>query len=214
MKELQYNPLVQKFIDAFAYTGYLDWFKDEVEENEAILINDPSNICGIVYTDKVVERCKEDSGWNNYNYNGFKPSKKATNYILFEGQFYSCDFILKTFNKFFKDKFNFDIRIASKPEADYYVFLIKIDSTLSIGVAKLKNVAIKEESDGVSFIDTEWILDGKEEKEIEVDRHYVEWDDGKAVYNELWCGRDWKKVVYKQDYLFNKQEEIGDSLLI
>ena len=208
--KLKDNPLVQKFIDIFAYTGYLDWFKDEVNKNEVILISGPSNICGIVYTDKVVKKCIEDSGWNNYNYNGFKPSKKDTNYILFEGQFYSCDFILKAFNKFFKDKFNFNIRIVSKPEVDYHIFLIKIDSTFSIGVANLKNIAIREESGGVTFIDVEW----EGEKEIEVGSHYVEWDGGKAIYETTWCGRDWKKVVYSQNYLFNKQEEIGDSLLI
>ena len=212
--KLKDNPLVQEFINAFAYTGYLDWFKDEVKKNEVILISCPSNICGIVYTDKIVKKCTEDSGWNNYNYNGFKPSKKDTNYVLFEGQFYSCDFILKAFNKFFKDKFNFSIRIVSQPEADYHIFLIKIDSTFSIGVANLKDIAIKEESGGVSFIDVEWILDGKDEKEIETDRHYVEWDGGKAVYIGLWRGKDWKKVVYNQDYLFSKQQEIGDSLLI
>ncbi len=211
---LEENPLVQKFINAFAYTGYLDWFKDEINKNEAILISCPSNICGIVYTEKAVEGGTYDTGWKSYTYNGFKPSKKNTNYVLFEGHFYSCDFILKAFNKFFKDKLNFDIRIISRPDDDYYIFLIKIDSIFSIGIANLKNISIKEEAGGVSFIDTEWILEGKEEKEIELDRHYVEWDGGKVIYNELWRGKDWIKVVYNQDYLFSKQEEIGDSLLI
>lgn len=211
---LQDNPLVEKFIKTFAYTGYLDWFKDEVDVNEAILISDPSNICGIIYTDKIVEKCKQDTGWINYDYNGFKPNKKNTNYVLFEGQFYSCDFILKAFNKFFKDKTNFEIRISSVAEDDYYAFLIKIDGTYSIGIANLKDIAIKEVEDGVIFQDTEWITEGNEEKVVVVDTHHVKWEDGIATYTDNFYARDWKKVVYSQECLFSKQEEIGDSLLI
>ena len=206
--------MVEKFIKTFAYTGYLDWYIDEVERNEAILISDPSNICGVVYTDKVVERCIDDSGWREYTYNGFRPSKKNTNYVLFEGQFYSVDFILKAFNKFFKDKTNFEIRICSVAENDYYAFLIKIDSIFSIGIANLKDISIKEVEDGVIFQDTEWVTEGNEEKVVVVDTHYVEWEDRKAIYEDYSLGKLWKKVVYSQDYLFSNLEEVGDSLLI
>ena len=41
-----------------------------------------------------------------------------------------------------------------------------------------------------------------------------EWDKGKAIYVDYAFGKPWTRVVYNQDYLFNKQEEIGDSLLI
>jgi len=216
MTELKENPIVQQFLKVFAYTGYLDWFKDEKlgNINEAILISDPSNICGIVYTDKILKLCIDDTGWRSYIYNGFKPSKKNTNYVLFEGQFYSVEFMLKAFNKFFKDKTNFEIRISSVAENDYYALLIKIDGTFSIGIANLKDIAIREEKGGVAFLDTDWVSEGDTEKQVEVGRHYVEWDKGKAVYTSTWMGRDWTKVVYSQDYLFNKQEEIGDSLLI
>jgi len=205
---------VDKFIKVFAYTGYLDWFKDERDDNEAILISCPSNICGIVYTDKVRERCVNDTGWNSYMYNGFRPAKKVTNYVLFEGQFYSCDFVLKTFNKFFKDKFNFEIRILSVPENDYYCMFVKINSVFSIGVANLKDIVIKDEGDRVAFIDVEWIGEGENQKQVECGRHYREWKNGKAVYECTYYGKPWKKVVYNQDYLFTKQEDVGDSLLI
>lgn len=208
------NPLVQNFIKVFCYPTYLDWFKDEVKQNEAILISSPSNICGVVYTDKVVGKCTEDSGWNNYFYNGFKPSKKNMNYVLFNGIFYSCDFILNAFNKFFKNETSFDIRIASLPDDDYYLFMIKINSEFSLGIANLKNISIKEVDGKVAFLDTKWEWEGEDEKEVEIGRHYVDWDNGKASYTQVWRGRDWTRVVYNQDYLFSKQEEIGDSLLI
>jgi len=208
------NPLVKKFIEAFAYTGYLDWYKDEVQKDDVILISCPSNICGIVYTDKLVKKCKHDSGWGNYNYNGFRPSKKNANYVLFEGHFYSCDYILKVFNKFFKNKDSFDIRRCSVPKNDYYGMFIKIDSTFSIGVANVLYTAIREENGGVVFVDTKWIGEGENLKEVEIDKHCIEWNKGKATYVDYAFGKPWTRVVYNQDYLFNKQEEIGDSLLI
>ena len=211
---LKDNPLVKKFIEFFAYTGYLDWYVDEVQKNDAILISCPSKICGIVYTDKLVKKCEHDTGWEIYNYNGFKPSKKNTNYVLFEGHFYSCDYILTIFNKFFKSKDNFYIRMCSVPKNDYYGVFIKIDSTFSIGIANVKYTAIREESEGVIFADTKWVGEGEDLEEIEIGKHYVEWDKGMATYMDHVFGKPWKKVVYNQDYLFNKQLEIGDSLLI
>jgi len=213
---LRENPLVKKFISVFAYTGYLDWFIDERDPNDAILISSPSNICGIVYTDKITEKCKEYTGWKNYHYNGFKPNKKDTNYVLFEGNFYSCDFVIKTFNIFFKNKDTFDIRVVSVPENDYHAMLIKIDGTFSIGIANLKNLAIKEEKGGVLFIKTEFKGDPDNDslEEYEISRTFIKWKNGKAVFEDTWRGSKWNKVVYNQDYLFDKQEEIGDSLLI
>lgn len=211
---LEENPLVQRFIKVFAYTGYLDWFKDEAKRSEAILISSPSNICGVAYTDMVVERCEKDSGWSNYLYNGFKPSKKDSNYVLFNGVFYSCDFIVKAFNSFFKNETSFDIRVCSLPDLDYYIFMIKINAEYSLGIANLKHITIIEEKGGLSFLDTKWVGEGDDEKEVEVGRHYVEWDNGKAFYVVTMYGKDWKRVVYNQDYIFMKFEEEGDSLLI
>ncbi len=133
---------------------------------------------------------------------------------MFEGRFYSCDFILKTFNSFFKNKDNFDIKICSVPENDYYIILIKIDGTFSIGVANLRYETIRDDGNQVIFIDTVWVGEGENEQEIESGRHFREWINGKAVYECMFYGKPWKKVVYNQDYLFTKQEEIGDSLLI
>lgn len=214
--KLEDSPLISKFIDVFAYKGYLEWYNDErvAKRSDAILISDPSNICGIVYTNKVLEKATHDTGWTSYQYNGFKPSKKDSNYVLFEGRFYSCDFMLKTFNKFFKGGVSFDIRIASIPENDLYYLLIKIDGLFSLAIANIRYDVMHIEGDGVLFIKTKPEEINGEIVDKEISRHFIPWKNGKAIFEDEWLGGKWNRVVYNQDYLFYKQQEIGDSLLI
>ena len=92
--------------------------------------------------------------------------------------------------------------------------MIKIDSEFALGITNLLGQCVQEVDGGVAFIDRVWEGEGEDQKEVEVGRHYVDWDNGKASYTDTFMGKDWVKVVYNQDYIFDMQEEIGDSLLI
>ena len=210
------DPYIQKFIDVFCYSKYLEYWNDEEEDiqnNNKIYIADPSHITAILYTDKLVETAESDTGWMEYSYKGWRPSKKATNYFYFDGYFYSGVYIMDILNGFFKDRDNHKIRIIRR--GDTIVLLFEINGELSIGIANKKDETIRIEDGKVCLVDCELKPNKDDNYEfVEVGKTYAEWDNGKATFIKRWYSKEYKVVVYDQAYLFTKQEEIGDSLLI
>lgn len=116
-------------------------------------------------------------------------------------------------NGFFKDKSNHKIRIIRR--GDTIVLLFEINGELSLGIANKKDNTIRMEKGRVCLADCELQPNKDDNYEfVEVGKEYAELMNGKAVFNRKWYGKEYKIVVYDQSYLFSKQEEVGDSLLI
>lgn len=194
------NSLVEAFAKVFK-TTVEDWefWKDEHYYTGSLIITGPSRIVGLVDLTKL----GADIEWKTYIVKSV-PTKKMTGSFVYDGGLYGVTWLRDIFKM-----------LGEAVEVSRYKegLLFKLNEGIAIALAeRIDCEGFYYNDEGVMFIDCEWEETKDEWKTVTTAKEFIKWDNNVAYRKHTSKNLTWLEYVYKWEYFFEKEQEMGDFL--
>ena len=195
--------LIDIFCSVFS-TSVEDWNFWKVQHginNDKLIIAGPSRIVGLVDLDKIDDIIE----WETYSIHT-TPTKKMKGNFVYDGSMFSMDFLIKSLHLL--DEI---VEIARLNEA----ILFKLTESIALGLAEKRNPdGFYYNDEGIMFIEWEWEDIKDEWKSVITEKEFIKWDKNVAKRKHKGKTHIWYEEVYRFEYFFEEEEQMGDMMLI
>lgn len=193
--------LVEKFCEIFSTTveSWEYWRKEHNIQNEKLIIAGPSRIVGLVDLSKL-----DGIEWETYSIKA-EPKKSMSGNFTYDGCMYGIAWLIKIF-RFLDETFE----VARLNEG----ILFKITETIALGLAEKRNPdSFYYDDEGIMFIEWEWEDVKDEWKSTITQKEFIKWDNNMAKRKHKGKTHIWYEEVYRFEYFFEEEEDVGDMML-
>lgn len=194
--------LIEKFSEVFVMP-IKDWefWKEEHGCSDILIIAGPSRIVGLVDLNKIEEKIE----WETYS-TKTTPTKKMTGNFVYNKGMYSIDFLEKIFK--FLDEI---VEISRHHEA----ILFKLTESIALGLGeKINPDDFYYNDEGVMFIEWEWETTKKDWRTVVKEKEFIKWENNIAQRKHKGKANIWYECVYRFEYFFEEEEDMGDMMLL
>ena len=197
----------KQLIEDFCKVGFttLDYWEKWKEENPCsnkIIIAGPSRIIGLIDLTKI----DEEINWESYGKNS-EPTKKMKGNFVFDGKMYGIRWLRQIFPMIPET-----VEVATY--VDSIVFRLTDDVALGIGEKRL-NEDFYYNDEGVMFVEVDFEERQESWRTVTKAKEFIKWEDGVAKRKHKGHNlQTWYEEVYRWEYFFEIEEEMGDMMLL
>jgi len=194
--------LIEEFCKIFDMTPD-DWtfWKREHGCSDKLIIAGPSRIIGLVDLTKI----DDEINWKSYGKNA-EPTKKMKGNFVFDGGMYGITFLRDAFPMLAET-----IEVAKYSEAIFF----RVGEDVALGIAqKYTNEGFYYNDEGVMFAEWDWEETKKEWRSVVKENEFIKWENGVAKREHKGKCNIWYEEVYRWEYFFEVEEEMGDFMLL
>jgi len=193
--------LIEKFCDTFS-TTVEDWeyWKEENDSSDKLIIAGPSRIIGLVDLSDI----EDEIEWETYSIKA-EPKKSMSGNFVYNGNMYGIKWLTKIFHLLDET-----FEVAKLDEA----ILFRMTETVALGLGEKRNPDdFYYNDEGVMFIEWDW-EDVKEEWRSVVDqKEFIKWENNMAKRKHKGKSHIWYEELYRFEYFFEEEEDVGDMML-
>ncbi len=181
-----------------------DWeyWKKEHGCSEKLIIAGPSRIVGLLDLNKVDDNIE----WTTYGKYS-EPIKKMGGNFIFEGGMYGIRWLRDIYAMLPES-----VEVARYVEA----ILFKITDDIAVGIGeKITGDDFYYDDEGVMFVELKFEQTKEEWRTVTKAKEFIKWDNDMAKRKHTGKGVNWwYEEIYKFEYFFEEEEEMGDFMLI